>query len=69
MKNPTRTTLSLLLTGLTLAAPLAASAQKKPAAKAATNAEAAIRESDIKRDLFALAGDKYRGREGGTLDE
>ena len=68
MKNPTRTTLSLLLMGLTLGAPLAASAQKKPAAKT-TNAEAAIRESDIKRDLFALAGDKYRGREGGTLDE
>jgi hypothetical protein len=28
-----------------------------------------IRESDLKRDLFALAGDAMRGREGGTLDE
>jgi hypothetical protein len=28
-----------------------------------------IREADIKRDLFALAGDAMRGREGGTLDE
>ena len=28
-----------------------------------------IRESDIRRDLFALAGDELRGREGGTLDE
>jgi hypothetical protein len=28
-----------------------------------------IREADIKRDLFALAGDEMRGREGGTLDE
>jgi hypothetical protein len=28
-----------------------------------------IREADIKRDLFALAGDDMRGREGGTLDE
>ena len=28
-----------------------------------------IRESDIKEDLFTLAGDAMRGREGGTLDE
>ena len=28
-----------------------------------------IREADIKADLFALAGDDTRGREGGTLDE
>ena len=28
-----------------------------------------IREADIKRDLFALAGDAMRGREAGTLDE
>jgi len=28
-----------------------------------------IREADIKSDLFALAGDAMRGREGGTLDE
>jgi hypothetical protein len=28
-----------------------------------------IREVDIKADLFALAGDQTRGREGGTLDE
>ena len=28
-----------------------------------------IREADLKRDLFALAGDEMRGREGGTLDE
>ncbi|WP_046245627.1 M28 family peptidase [Hymenobacter terrenus] len=64
-----------LLAVLSLAAPLSISAQKKPAAtrKApatkTTSAESAIRESDIKRDLFALAGDRYRGREGGTLDE
>ena len=59
--------LPILLAGLALAAPLAAPAQKKP--KAPANAAAAIREADIKRDLYALAGDKYRGREGGTLDE
>jgi len=28
-----------------------------------------IRDADLKRDLFALAGDEMRGREGGTLDE
>ncbi len=28
-----------------------------------------IREADIKADLFTLAGDEMRGREGGTLDE
>jgi len=28
-----------------------------------------IRESDIKADLFTLAGDAMRGREGGTIDE
>ena len=28
-----------------------------------------IREADLKSDLFALAGDHTRGREGGTLDE
>src|SRR3954451_11417080 len=30
---------------------------------------ARIREADLKKDLFALAGDAMRGREGGTLDE
>ena len=64
-----------LLLALGLAAPLAVTAQKKPASGAkpttqkAGNAEAAIRESDIKRDLFTLGGDHFRGREGGTLDE
>lgn len=28
-----------------------------------------IREADLKADLFAMAGDAMRGREGGTLDE
>ena len=68
MLQPFRLLPGLLLTGALLAAPLAASAQKKPAAKS-TNAQAAIREADIKRDLFALASDHFRGREGGTLDE
>lgn len=29
----------------------------------------AIREDDLKKDLYELAGDHYRGREAGTLDE
>src|SRR5262245_27353121 len=28
-----------------------------------------IREADLKADMFALAGDPFRGREAGTLDE
>lgn len=44
-------------------------AQSKPRASQTANALSAIRESDIKRDLFALAGDHFRGREGGSLDE
>ena len=67
-----RTSAGVLLMGLSLATPTTVLAQKKSAAKAvakATNAASAIREADIKRDLFALAGDHYRGREGGTLDE
>jgi len=38
-------------------------------AQRATDPIARITEADIKRDLFALAGDDMRGREGGTLDE
>jgi hypothetical protein len=29
----------------------------------------AIREADLRRDLFLLGGDGMRGREAGTLDE
>ena len=32
-------------------------------------AMSAIREADLKRDMYALAGDAMRGREAGTLDE
>ncbi|WP_317172216.1 hypothetical protein [Hymenobacter sp. BRD67] len=61
---------TFLLAALSLALPLASQAQKKAAPTAASaNAESAIRESDIKRDLFALGGDHFRGREAGSLDE
>lgn len=29
----------------------------------------AIKQADLKRDLFRLADDHFRGREAGTLDE
>jgi hypothetical protein len=32
-------------------------------------AMSAIRQADLKRDMYALAGDEMRGREAGTLDE
>ena len=44
-------------------------AQSKSGTAKNANAISAIKESDIKRDLFALAGDHFRGREGGSLDE
>ena len=49
------------------AAKTAAAAPKYPAAPAA--AMAAIKEADLKRDLYAMAGDAMRGREAGSLDE
>jgi hypothetical protein len=49
--------------------PIAVYSQPKASMAKPTNGLSAIQESDIKRDLFALAGDHFRGREGGTLDE
>ena len=43
--------------------------QSKSSKTQTANAISAIKESDIKRDLFALADDHFRGREGGSLDE
>jgi hypothetical protein len=59
--------LFLLATSVACAQPNAArpnAARPKPA-----NALAAIREADIRRDLFALADDHFQGRRAGTLDE
>jgi hypothetical protein len=47
-------------------------AQKKGTVKIAGNnppALASIKEADLKRDLYAMAADHFRGREAGTLDE
>ena len=55
-------TLLIALTSLVSSA-LIAQTSKPPAAMSA------IREADLKRDMYALAGDAMRGREAGTLDE
>lgn len=54
-----------------LALPTVSRAQRAPVSVAAPTARAlrAIRQDDIKRDLFAMASPAMRGREGGTLDE
>ena len=47
-------------------------AQKKSRGTVATTnppALSAIKESDLKKDLYAMASDHFRGREAGTLDE
>lgn len=53
-----------------LALPLAAQAAKgAPKSATVPAAISAIKEADLKRDLYAMAGDAMRGREAGTIDE
>jgi hypothetical protein len=54
---------SIALTAANLAAQSASSTVRPPAAMAQ------IREADLRRDEYAMAGDAMRGREAGTLDE
>jgi hypothetical protein len=58
--------LPLLLIAAPLCAQGATKAAKRPAVPAAISA---IKEADLKRDLYAMAGPEMRGREAGTLDE
>ena len=51
------------------AATAGAQATKASSAIRPPAAMSAIREADLKRDMYALAGDEMRGREAGTLDE
>ncbi len=62
---PTRLTLGALAFALA-AAPLAA---QHPAPVTVPAAISAIRQADLKSDLYYLASDAMRGREAGTLDE
>jgi hypothetical protein len=77
---PSRRSLSLLtITAGLIAAAAVSSASRLSARSAEDNAArpgpadppqmAAIKQSDLKRDMYALGGDEFRGREGGTLDE
>jgi len=61
----------LALIVLVAASTLAAQSSKSPTASTTRPpaAMSAIREADLKRDMYALAGDAMRGREAGTLDE
>ena len=66
--------LAVPLAGQT-ASPPAAKQPAKPASPAASRSSAlpaaisVIKESDLKRDLYAMADDSMRGREAGTVDE
>ena len=60
------------MAGLAHGAASDVAAQRRPAAARPGEVPAAyalIREADIKRDLYAMAGDAMRGREAGTPDE
>ena len=52
-----------------LVAPLAAQTPHRAPAASVPPAIAAIRQQDLERDLYTMAGDSMRGREAGTLDE
>lgn len=52
-----------------IARPGEAQSGRAPAKARPADALSAIKESDLKRDLFALASDHFRGRQAGSLDE
>jgi hypothetical protein len=54
---------------LALPATLAAQRATTPARSEVPRGIREIRDADLKRDLFAMASEEMRGREGGTLDE
>lgn len=62
--RPTPVVIVTLVAASTLAAQTPKPSTVRPPA-----AMSAIREADLKRDMYALAGDEMRGREAGTLDE
>jgi hypothetical protein len=58
-----------LLAGIAALSFCQAIAQQKKAAVSTPPGLTAIKETDIKKDIFELAGDAFRGRRAGTLDE
>ena len=74
MKARLRRTSPIVFALALVAACTPAAPNTSPAAATATPGDAPpalerITEADLRRDLFAMAGDEMRGREGGTLDE
>ena len=73
-RSPAHTVVTAAL-AVALVTPLEATAQNSPPRTIVSRRVdappglAAIRESDLRRDMQALAGDAMRGREAGTLDE
>ena len=66
---PVQAVRPLIILPLVLPAALGAQRPAPSPAAAVPRAIRAIREADLKRDLFAMASPAMRGREGGTLDE
>jgi hypothetical protein len=60
---------SATLLAIQLAAPLGAQSGGSAPAPGVPPAISQIRQADLERDLYTLAGDSMRGREAGTLDE
>ena len=54
---------------LAILLPTATTAQRATAPREVPAAMREVREADLKRDLYAMASDGMRGREGGTIDE
>jgi hypothetical protein len=66
------TSLAFIVAVSAVATSTLAAQSSKPSTSASIRPPAAmslIREADLKRDLYAMAGDEMRGREAGTLDE
>lgn len=73
MRNPIFVLAALLIAGCTQAGsapgPVPASSRATMNGTGIAPALDAIREADLRRDMFAMGGDAMRGREAGTLDE
>jgi len=66
---PSRRLGGLVIAAVILAVPNATLSAQAAAGRTTPAGMAAIREADLKRDLYAMAGDAMRGREAGTVDE
>lgn len=67
--NRTRVLVAVALAATPLGAQIGSAQAAKAAAGAMPAGYTAIKEADLKKDLYAMAGPEMRGREAGTLDE